>query len=421
LWGLERDPTGSLHLGSHRLSDLIDAYGSPIHVVDASAIDRNADAAIAPIRSGQGADVFSSYKTNPVPAVLDRLHRRGIGAEAISPYELWLAFELGVPGDRIIYNGPAKSEESLRTAADRRVALVNANSLGDVALMAKAAADTGKRMNAGLRVSLPHMWGGQFGIAGTSPLLLDAVREAQHAASLDLIGLHFHSGFPITDLPSLRTHLDKVLRCCDRIRAETDWSPTVLDLGGSLRCPTVYPNGSVPESRRRSFSIAEASTAMSEIVTRHMRHAGAEPPALMIEPGQSLTGDTQFLLTTVLDIRSSADGARTVVLDVGTELAEPARSENHRVFALVDSGTASIPCRVVGPRATTDDVLIDAAMLPELSPGDGLAIMDTGAYFVPFSTASSFPRPPILMVDGTAAWIVRSREDLPHRRSLERD
>ena len=61
-------------------------------------------------------DVFYSYKTNPVPAVLHRLHERGIGAEVISPYELWLALRLGVPGDRIIYNGPAKSADSIRTA-----------------------------------------------------------------------------------------------------------------------------------------------------------------------------------------------------------------------------------------------------------------------------------------------------------------
>ena len=60
--------------------------------------------------------MFASYKTNPVPAVLRRLHAGGVGAEVISPYELWLALRLGVPADRIIYNGPAKSPASIRTA-----------------------------------------------------------------------------------------------------------------------------------------------------------------------------------------------------------------------------------------------------------------------------------------------------------------
>ena len=38
--------------------------------------------------------------------------------------------------------------------------------------------------------------------------------------------------------------------------------------------------------------------------------------------------------------------------------------------------------------------------LPQLTPGHVLAIMDTGAYFVPFSTTFSFPKPAIVMQDG---------------------
>ena len=91
-------------------------------------LDEAATSALAPHQAGAGADIFYSYKTNPVPAVLRRLHDRGIGAEVISPFELWLAIELGLPGDRIIYNGPAKSADSIRQAIDHDVHLVNANS-----------------------------------------------------------------------------------------------------------------------------------------------------------------------------------------------------------------------------------------------------------------------------------------------------
>jgi diaminopimelate decarboxylase len=36
--------------------------------------------------------------------------------------------------------------------------------------------------------------------------------------------------------------------------------------------------------------------------------------------------------------------------------------------------------------------------LPELRAGDHLLVMDAGAYFVPFSTSFSFPRPAIVTV-----------------------
>ena len=81
--------------------------------------------------------MFSSYKTNPVPGVLARLHGHGVGAEVISPYELWLAMRLGVPGERIIYNGPAKSPASIRAAIRHGALLVNANSVSEARLIAR--------------------------------------------------------------------------------------------------------------------------------------------------------------------------------------------------------------------------------------------------------------------------------------------
>jgi diaminopimelate decarboxylase len=44
-------------------------------------------------------------------------------------------------------------------------------------------------------------------------------------------------------------------------------------------------------------------------------------------------------------------------------------------------------------------VLYNNWRLPELAPGHVLAVMDTGAYFVPFSTSFSFPKPAIVMED----------------------
>jgi diaminopimelate decarboxylase len=42
--------------------------------------------------------------------------------------------------------------------------------------------------------------------------------------------------------------------------------------------------------------------------------------------------------------------------------------------------------------------------------GDQVVIMDTGAYFVPFSTSFSFPRPPIIMLDHGNATLLRRAE-----------
>ena len=56
------------------------------------------------------------------------------------------------------------------------------------------------------------------------------------------------------------------------------------------------------------------------------------------------------------------------------------------------------------------DQLYPAWTLPELARGDGLAIMDSGAYFVAFSAPFSFPRPAIVMLDGTREQLLRRAE-----------
>ena len=48
--------------------------------------------------------------------------------------------------------------------------------------------------------------------------------------------------------------------------------------------------------------------------------------------------------------------------------------------------------------------------LPDLAPGHVLAIMDAGAYFVPFSTTFSFPKPAIVLQDGPELTVLRRAE-----------
>ena len=49
-----------------------------------------------------------------------------------------------------------------------------------------------------------------------------------------------------------------------------------------------------------------------------------------------------------------------------------------------------------------------------------LAIMDAGAYFVPFATSFSFPRPAIVMVDGSDVHLLRRAETFEDIIALDR-
>jgi diaminopimelate decarboxylase len=112
-----------------------------------------------------------------------------------------------------------------------------------------------------------------------------------------------------------------------------------------------------------------------------------------------VTGDAQFLLASVLTVKRDGDRA-FVVLDAGINLAESCRSEYHALLPVkCAQNAATEPYTVVGPICTPGDTLFWSARLPALAPGNAVAIMDAGAYFIPFSTSFSFPQPAIVMVD----------------------
>ena len=430
-WGLSIGSNGNLWSGEVDLLELARRVGTPLHVVNAELLERNAIRALSPLAAGHGCDVFYSYKTNPVPGVLRRLHAHGIGAEVISPYELWLAMRIGVPPTRIIYNGPAKSADSIREAVRAGIHLVNANSVGDAMRIASLAAEEGRTVRLGLRVSLPGMWGGQFGIDTSSPQLTDAVRRAVADPWVDLVGLHLHRGLTIRDEATLTAYVRAALAQCDDLRSTTGWHPEILDVGGSLACPTVAPISNQQFRLNRALgtdvlapdpsscvALDDASALVASLVGEHFQGAGVAVPDAILEPGRALTGDSQFLLTTVLDVKTDGSLAHAV-LDAGVNIAEPVTSEFHQLFSVTaPSAVADHAYRLVGPICTPADVLYQHWRLPPLTDGDVLAIMDSGAYFVPFSTAFSFPRPAVVMQDGsTISEICRreSFEDLVHR------
>jgi diaminopimelate decarboxylase len=106
-----------------------------------------------------------------------------------------------------------------------------------------------------------------------------------------------------------------------------------------------------------------------------------------------------------------SDGKTYAILDAGINLAESARNEYHQLFPVNRFGEPRTETyTVVGPICTPGDTLYPAIRLPELRVGDSVAIMDAGAYFVPFSTSFSFPRPAVVMIEDGNVRLLRRAE-----------
>lgn len=434
LWELTDDPQRGLLLEGVALRDLVTQFGSPLHVVHAARLRDNARRFQAlPAGATRGCEVFYSYKTNPIEGVLKLLHEQGIGAEVISPYELWLAKQLGVPPERTIYNGPAKSDDSIRDAVERRIQVINCNHREELPRVAQIARQLGVRARVALRVNTSAGWSGQFGTPIQGGQALAAYREALALPELSVVGVHAHRGGQIRNEQELSAFLGEVLAFVEELEGMLPAPLELLNFGGSLGLATSEHLDHRARRRNELFHVELPTPRVAQALTieRYLelvvgqvesqyRRLRKPLPRILLEPGRAMTGNAQLLLATVLTTKAGA-GASCAVLDAGINLAESVKSEYHQLFAVTrHREPRSHVHTLVGPICSPADTLYPALRLPPLRDGDCLAIMDAGAYFVPFSTSFSFPRPAIALLDGGLSTLLRRRETFDDLRSYDR-
>lgn len=432
-WGLTVTPAGHLACDGVSLASLREKWGSPLHVVLARRLRENASEFLAVNEEGRTrAEIYYSYKSNPVPGVLQLLHHLGIGAEVISEYELWLALRLGVPADRIVFNGPAKSSAAIRDAVAQDLLLLNINHREEIDVVATVARALGKRPRIGIRVAASSGWSGQFGLPIGEAFA--AIKQVHESGVLQLTAIHCHVGGMVRSSQQVLGYVAEMLALADRVRNELGVELAILDFGGSLATPTV---AGISEFDRRlsiafqapvpapvpnaTISIREYVRCVVEKVEAHYAATARPCPRIFFEPGRAMTGNAQILIASVLSLNASDPRPGWAILDAGINLAEPARSEFHHILpASRMHHERVLRYRLAGPICSPGDVLSWSALLPELAVGDALAIMDAGAYFVPFATSFSFPRPAIVMVDGPDVHLLRRAEAFEDIIALDR-
>lgn len=424
-WGLTVTPQGHLAFEGTSLASLRAEWGSPLHVVLAERLRRNIAEFHAMNEPGRTrGEVYYSYKSNPITGVLRFIHGLGVGAEVISEYELWLAFELGVPPSSIVFNGPAKSVAAVREAVKRDILLLNVNHREEIAVFAAVARELGRRPRIGVRVATSMGWAGQFGVPVGTGEAFAALREVHESGVLELAALHCHVGGMVRRAEDVQAYVGEMLALADRVHQELGLELSILDFGGSLATPTV---ASISEFDRRlsigfqadlpapapeaTLPIREYVRFVIEQVEAHYAARSRPCPRIFFEPGRAMTGDAQILIASVLSLKAGEPEPGWAILDAGINLAECARTEFHHLFPASRMHDArKYRYRLAGPICSPGDVLFWAASLPALAVGDALAIMDAGAYFVPFATSFSFPKPAIVMLDGSNARLLRRAE-----------
>ena len=435
LWDLEVNRQGHLAVDGVDTLDLLQQFGSPLLVVHHRALVRHAAEIIAALAvAPPGSRVYYSYKTNCIPGILRELHRLGMGAEVISPYELWLANELGMTGDDVLYNGVDKTDDSIDLAIRMNIAAINVDHMSEIERIVRVAERRGQRARVGVRLALVDK--AQFGLGVDDGECLEACRRiAARADVLDLRCVHFNVTSNAKSASEHRPALSRALRFLAELKTTLGAEVPLLDIGGGFGVPTTKNMSGVEYLLYRGLGVAPEPPdpvhfqpidryikELVDDVREGAQRMGFAVPAIAVEPGRFVTSRAEFLLTEVKTVKNRGTGIPIAITDAGRlSITFPCDFEYHEVFvAGRPVAPLETPYMVTGRVCTSADWLLRNRLLPTLQRGDALAVMDAGAYFSSYSSNFAFPRPAIVMVTKGQAAVVRDEESFQHLVAMDR-
>lgn len=395
------------------INDLVERYGSPLFVYSERALRRKFRQMHSAFATRYPNVTFGwSYKTNYLKAICAIMHQEGAVAEIVSKMEFEKTKALGVPGDRVIFNGPHKPLETLAEAVVDG-ATINIDHCDEINDLEHVADRLGRTLDVGIRLNMDvgiHPQWSRFGFNLESGQAIDAVKRISRGGKLRVTGLHCHLGTFILDDTAYARQVEKLVRFAYEIESAFGFAIDSLDVGGGfpsrskLKGTYLAPDVSVP-------SIDDYAEQICGALRNSLRPGHL--PRLIIEAGRAMVDEAGYLITTVQAAKRLADGTRAYVADAGINLLFTSFWYKFNVELDREVSGANEPSVVYGPMCMNIDAIDEGVQLPPLERGHRLIFSPVGAYnntqwlqFIEY-------RPNVVLVaESGEVELIRGREDL---------
>jgi diaminopimelate decarboxylase len=394
----------SLYCEGVALDDIARHAGTPCYVYSSQSLLENFrayDEALGDLPHM----VCYAVKANGSLGILSLLAKAGAGFDIVSAGELYRVLKAGGDSARVVFSGVGKRSDEIDFALENGIDSFNCESEPELALINALAARRGMRASFSLRVNPdvnaethPYISTGlrqhKFGIdIHQAEAIYDRAREL---TNLEASGVSCHIGSQLLNATPIFEATEKVLDLVGRLRAAGHAIKSV-DLGGGL--------GVAYQSTERPPSIR----SFVDCIRQRLRGLDL---TVMLEPGRSIVGPAGVLLTRVLYRKRNVDKEFVVVDAAMNDLIRPALYRSHHdILPLRMTDRPELLADVVGPVCETGDFLARDRKLPNVAPGDFLALLTAGAYgFVQASNYNARRRPAEVLVEGDQWRITRARE-----------
>jgi diaminopimelate decarboxylase len=409
-------------IDNNSIRDLLNEYGSPLYVLSENTIRETYREAESAFKTRYPKVQFAwSYKTNYMNAVCRVFHQEGSWAEVVSGFEYEKAIANGVPGNKIIFNGPDKSREDLNIAI-KNGSLIHIDHFDELYEILELTEETGEKAKVAIRINMDTgiypQWD-RFGFNYENGEAWAAVNKIMPAPNVELIGLHTHIGTYIMTPASYGVATSKLADLTLRIDRKFDHQIKYIDLGGGFASKNTLKGAYLPGSDTCPTFDDYAQAITDALTNSDIKHD--KMPTLFLETGRALIDDAGFLAGTVKANKRLADGRRSLVIDIGINMLFTSFWYEHSIVPAQDHQADMEDTTIYGPLCMNIDVIRSAVQFPLLEKGDHVVINRIGAYNMTQWMQFITYRPKIVMINTEGkAEIIRENENFDTMNMMER-
>ncbi|HBS85752.1 MAG: diaminopimelate decarboxylase [Bacteroidetes bacterium GWF2_38_335] len=394
----EYDPIS--HIDGVAVADLIKKYGSPLFVVSEKTIRKTFNDAKRSFYTRYPRVQFAwSYKTNYLDAVCRVFHDEGSWAEVVSGFEYDKAIRNGVKGDKIIFNGPDKSEADLEKAA-KNGSMIHLDHFDELYTLIELAEKKNLKPKVAVRVNMDTgiypSWD-RFGFNYENGEAWDAINRIMLNKKLELVGLHTHIGTYILSVKSYGIAASKLSYLASEIEKKYGHAIKYIDMGGGFASKNTLKGAYLPGTDTCPSFDEYAESITSGIINSEIKPENL--PFLILESGRALIDDAGYIIGTTLANKRLPDGRRSMIIDVGVNLLFTSFWYEHKITPAHAFTQHTEDTTIFGPLCMNIDVIRQNISFPVLKKGDQFVISKVGAYNMTQWLQFITLRPKIVLID----------------------
>ena len=408
---------GRLTIGGADVLSIAGEFGTPVYIMDEGHIRNTCRAFIASLKKHYGDNTACAFASKAFSCayMYKILKDEGMMTDVVSGGELHTANIAGFDLSKVYFHGNSKTKTEIDLGLKLGVGRFVVDNFEELELLNGCAASQGITADISIRVkpgieahTHEFVQTGQedskFGVSLASGEAIKLVARALELKNLRPVGINCHIGSQIFETEPFALAGERLFGFINEVREKLEYELDEINLGGGFGIK--YVENDAPRTIDDYISI------LCGAIKNAAQAAGCPLPRLVIEPGRSIVASTGITVYRVSSVKNIPDIRNYALIDGGM-------GDNPRYILYGSEYEALLPDRPEAAKTTrytiggryceSGDYVIKDIMMPEIKPGDYIAVLATGAYnYAMAMNYNRVPRPPVVMVrDGEIKLAVR--------------